>query len=228
MYYREIVEKMNYRELLDRTSEYLKNSQISVEHEITDRKEMIAQLNRVFGSYWDKEVELSDMRLRQGGEYEFLDYTSKKKDSTRNYVIVKNGRPLFKYEHTECNTHGFWGSYAEVKKSLYMEGTRRIENRVTEKTWGNNDVEVTDITILNYKGSSYSRHNYTLYTTRVGIISFKNHDQIWIQGENTFDYRLESVIDTITKAKDKINDGVNCIFGGVCVKQYNIKRKNNR
>ena len=59
-------------------------------------------------------------------------------------------------------------------------------------------------------------------------VSFKNHDQIWIQGEDTFDYRLESVNENISKILNKISDRVNCIYGGVCVKQYSIKRKNNR
>ena len=218
---------MYYRELVEKTNDYLNNSPISVEHEINDRKEMQKQLNRIFGNYWDQEVELSDMRLKQGGEYEFLLYSSKKKDSTENFVIIKNDKPLYKYEYTKCSVPNCLASHYEIKETIYIEGTRRIENRITEKNWGNGDVDVKEITILNYKGSIYSRHKYTLYIMN-STISFKNHDQIWIQGEDTFDYRLESVNDNISKILNKISDRINCIYGGVCVKQYNIKRKNNR
>ena len=35
-----------------------------------------------------------------------------------------------------------------TKETIYIEGTRRIENRITEKNWGNGDVDVKEITIL--------------------------------------------------------------------------------
>lgn len=222
---------IDYIDTMQKIGEIIEKSRITFSTRIEDRNEQLKLLNCIFGNNFDESAEISHMSLEQTDGYAFLTYESKSKNSSQNLVIIRDNKPLFRGEYIENFDFKHDASYYETINTIYRDGTSKIENRIIERKWMvddiiGTDVDVTEVTILNFKDNKYSRHNYTLYSNKNKIISFKNHNQIWLECEQTFEYRLNLIKNNILKVQNVINDRLNYILSGEDVKKYEIKRKN--
>jgi len=141
-------------------------------------------------------------------------------------VLIKENKPIFKMEHHEKKNSEV--NYYEDIYSIYKEKSSYLDSRIYNKSLQSSNFLTSNITILDssdFKTRQYHRKEYSFNVTDEKIISLRTSNNMYLEGENNFEYRLSSVISQINQVYRKINCRLENIIFEDKVKEYQIKRK---
>lgn len=185
------------------------------------RKQMLNSLINI-----DDTKEIGNMKQVLVDDFSILEYeliNSENGRVTKNIMIVRGELPVVRLEHYED------GNYVEDSYSIYSDGSNRLSDRLSIKSYKMIDNEHLSISILgqfsNTLGDgSYFRKKYSVYITNGNIQAINTNDTMYIENEAGFDNILRTFDDLISRFSFKLNQKVDNLMGDN-VQEYHIKRK---
>ncbi len=185
------------------------------------RKQMLNSLINI-----DDTKEIENMKQILVDDFSILEYeliNSENGRVTKNIMIVRGELPVVRLEHYED------GNYVEDSYSIYSDGSNRLSDRLSIKSYKMIDNEHLSISILGQFSNtlddgSYFRKKYSVYITNGNIQAINTNDTMYIENEAGFDSILRTFDDLISRFSFKLNQKVDNLIGDN-VQEYHIKRK---
>lgn len=185
------------------------------------RKQMLNSLINI-----DDTKEIGNMKQILVDDFSILEYeliNSENGRVTKNIMIVRGELPVVRLEHYED------GNYVEDSYSIYSDGSNRLSDRLSIKSYKMLDNEHLSISILGQfsntlDGGSYFRKKYSVYITNGNIQAVNTNDTMYIENKAGFDSILRTFDDLISRFSFKLNQKVDNLMGDN-VQEYHIKRK---
>lgn len=185
------------------------------------RKQMLNSLINI-----DDTKEIGNMKRILVDDFSILEYeliNSENGRVTKNIMIVRGELPVVRLEHYED------GNYVEDSYSIYSDGSNRLSDRLSIKSYKMIDNQHLSISILGQFSNtlddgSYFRKKYSVYITNGNIQAINTNDTMYIENEAGFDNILRTFDDLISRFSFKLNQKVDNLMGDN-VQEYHIKRK---
>lgn len=185
------------------------------------RKQMLNSLINI-----DDTKEIGNMKQILVDDFSILEYeliNSENGRVTKNIMIVRGELPVVRLEHYED------GNYVEDSYSIYSDGSNRLSDRLSIKSYKMIDNQHLSISILGQFSNtlddgSYFRKKYSVYITNGNIQAINTNDTMYIENEAGFDNILRTFDDLISRFSFKLNQKVDNLMGDN-VQEYHIKRK---
>lgn len=203
-----------------------------LENKITDEHEKLNILYSTFGKDFNKDLLIEGFTTYMADDILVLNYDTtnyEKRKNTKNIVLIKDGIPKFKMEHSIIyNFDNDDDTYEEENFYTYGDEKGFIESKLSIKNTCIDSTKITTILTLNRRVSTireYSRHKYDFYYDNDDLVFVKIRDNMYSATELKYNQRLENISDKINNISKIISNKLDSVLGIDNVKVYKVKRK---
>lgn len=225
------MEAVNYNELLEKIKKY-KEKSIFIEKEYFDEKLQKQLISDLYVSKEIKNVKIKNFKVSEFSDfslYEFEIENYLRKENVNTVVIVKDGNPVIKIEHSENKVNGL--IYSNDIYSLYEKDTKYLLSKTSINSIIIGDAKTIRVDLLSKKDTAireYLKKQIKFYQKEDEVLSFCIDDEMFLYNEGCFENRLNIITSEINKNILEFKDRFNNLLGLEYVKSYKIRKKQGR
>jgi hypothetical protein len=217
--------ELNYNFIKNQIEAYYKNK-IYIEEYIREeeRKQRLESILRIFDNTKIDNLCIIYLNNIKILKYQIDEMEQDKK--TECILILEDDNPIFKMTHHEKENNT--SIYQEDSYAIYQENTSYLTSKINFSTLKQNDFEIDNILLLDMVDHStreYYQKKYYLYKQNGNTNILKMNNQIYLEGENSFCSRIDTINNLVNLVSDKIKNRLEEILLEERVKEYHISRK---
>lgn len=224
----DFMEAVNYNDFLEKLEKY-KQKSLYIERNQFDEKIQKLLISDLYVSKELKNIKINNFKITEFSEFSLYEYETEnylKKEKVSTVVIVIDGKPVIKIEHSENKLNGL--TYSNDIYSLYEENTKYLVNKTSINSMVIGDTKTTTVDLLSRKDSvirEYIQRQIRFYKNKDEVLSFCIDSEMLLYNETCFENRLNIIRSEINKNLLTFKDKFNSLLGLEYVKEYKIHRK---
>ncbi len=214
------MEFLSYDNIKNIINDYCKDK-IFVERMITD-SEIKKGLLKPFVSNLE-DVRIGSFKQIMANDFTFFEYDTINDDNkvVNNILFVKENVTIFKLEYFDNK------GYIESTYSIFKDGSNRLSDRLSFKSYSIDDYENLNISVLGQfsnENSDYFQKKYCLYIFNNKITALETSGNMYLENEAGFSNVVRTFENLVGKFYLKFGQKLDCLKGEE-VKEYHILRK---
>lgn len=224
----DVMKAVDYNKILEKIKKY-KEKSLFIERTEFDEKIQKLLVTDLHVSKEYKNIKIKNFKITEFSNFYLYEYETEnylKKENIKTFVIVIDGNPVIKLEHSENRLNGL--KYSNDIYYLYEENTKYLINKTAINSITIGDAKTVTVDLLTRKDSmirEYLQRQIRFYENKDEVLSFCIDDEMLLYNEMCFENRLNIITSEINKNLLAFEDKFNSLLGLEYVKEYKIHRK---